>query len=302
MSWFLAAVLAIVAITALAKWLLLKREISAIAGTIKRIHGRKTNEKITVLSQDKSIIELANAVNELYRDIAAERSEHNRAATELRKNMADISHDLRTPLTSILGYINLLQKDDVTDEQKLRFFSVLSAKAQSLHYLVDSLFTLTRLETGAFPLEMERVNIQDILSEELAGFYDIFTAGGQEPKIELCAMPIWVVGDKHAFSRVFQNLLQNIVKHRGRDIIISANCKDGIAEFEFSNRAEGLRQDDMQDLFRRFFTADRMRSGENTGLGLAIVKEFVEQTGGTITASLEDGRIVFTLQWKNDSI
>lgn len=299
MYWLPILILAVLFTFTLTKWILLKKEISGMAKDIKQIRTKKNNERLTVSLQDKHIGELANAVNELYDDISIERTEHNRAATELRQSMANVSHDLRTPLTSIIGYVRLMKKEETTAEQRDHYLSVVLSKAELLNRLVNGLFILTRLEAGEYALKNERVDARDILSEELAGFYDSFIASGKEPDIVIGDRPIWVCGDREAISRIFQNLLQNIIKHGADQVCILAGCKDSVAEFAFSNRAENLRPEDLPDLFNRFFTADRMRSGENTGLGLAIVKEFVEQTGGSVDLTLVGGILTVTIRWKS---
>lgn len=155
---------------------------------------------------------------------------------------------------------------------------------------------MARLEADSYGFELERLDAATVLSEELAGFYDVFTAAGQQPAIELAA-PLWIIGDKSALTRVFANLLQNMAKHGAQDIRVTGGSKDGKTVLTFSNRARELFEDDARQLFQRFFTADRMRSGENTGLGLAIVKEFVEQMKGQISCRLENEILTFTLIW-----
>lgn len=283
---------------AVTKWMLLKKEVGAITSTINNIHARHTNERVTVSTQDKHILSLANAVNALYDDVYRERGEHIHSINEMRQSMANISHDLRTPLTSIIGYVKLLEDSANTPEQAQHYLSVVHGKAASLNTMINSLFVLARLEAGVYQFAMERLDLGELLSEELAGFYDTFTVHGQQPVIELCASPLWMIGDRQALSRVFSNLLQNMEKHGASDIRITSALKDGRILLAFSNRAEGLTQADVKQLFQRSFSTDRMRSGESTGLGLSIVKEFVEQMSGEISSCLEHEVLTFTLTWK----
>lgn len=296
MQMLVIILLVILLAVAAAKLLLLKKEIAGMAKTITRIRGGQTNERVSVLTGDKDAAALASSVNTLCDSIHNERAANRQALDEMRMSMANISHDLRTPLTSIIGYVKLLDDDSNTPEQRRKYLSVVADKASSLNRLINSLFVLARLEAGSYGFELERLDAATILSEELAGFYEAFTAAGQQPAIELAA-PLWIIGDKSALARVFANLLQNLAKHRAQDIRITGDSKDGKIVLEFSNRAKGLSEDDARQLFQRFFTADRMRSGENTGLGLAIVKEFVEQMQGQISCRFENEMLTFTLIW-----
>lgn len=300
MFQLLTILFAVLFAAAVARLLLLRRELKGITGTIRRIHRGKTNERVTVTTQNRQIGELANAVNDLYADIYRERGEHARAMDEIRQSMANISHDLRTPLTSIIGYVKLLRGGGNTPEQDARYLEVVYSKATSLHGLINSLFVLARLEAGAYRFELDRIDAGEILSEELAGFYQVFSEQGSEPGLSLSEAPLFIIGDAGALSRVFQNLMNNMIKHGTGDIRIGSRLADGKVIFEFRNRAEGLAEGDASKLFQRFFTADRMRTGESTGLGLSIVKEFVEQMGGTIGAELAEGMLTFTLTFRSD--
>lgn len=298
MLQFAIVLLALLLVFTTAKWLLLRREVGRITRKIGQIHEKSTNERITVSTQDRGIAELANAVNALYADIYRERGDHRAAMEEMRRSMANISHDLRTPLTSIIGYVQLLRADSTTPEQARRYLAIVHDKSAALGRLVSSLFELARLEAGAYPFEMGVIDAGEILSEELAGFYDALTAGGEDPVIAL-DNGLWVIADKAALSRVFSNLMQNMVKYGGGGVRIAGAREEGAVVLRFSNRAEGMADEDVAQLFQRFFTADRMRSGESTGLGLSIVKEFVEQMDGAITASLEQGVLTFALAWRS---
>lgn len=274
-----------------------KLEIRRIRDTIYRAHEEKNNEKITVINYGKDIVGLANAINLLYNDLHSERSQYERYKRDFNKNLENISHDLRTPLTSVIGYIGLLQTEDETTQKEQQYLDIAAKRADMLKRLVENLYDLACLESHGFPFEMEAIDINAHLAGVLASYYDKFLEISEEPIIELSESPMTIFADKMAMSRIFDNLLQNIIKHGGTDIFISSNRVQNTAYILFSNRTQGLSEETALHLFERFFSGDKSRSTKGSGLGLSIVKEFVEQMGGRITADYKNGVLTFKVDW-----
>lgn len=293
----LAVLLALALVVALVRHRLLRRELGRMAAGMEAIRGQETNRQLTIGFQDGGLARLATAINAQYDDVDRDRAAHRTAMDEMRQSMADISHDLRTPLTSVLGYLKLLRKGGNTPAQAEHYLGVACARAESLNRLVGGLFELSRLESGGYVFDHQRLDAAAALGEELAATYAQFEAGGELPAVELAEDPLWVVGDAGALGRVFANILQNMLRHGRAPMAVCGGREGEEVVFRFSNRAPGLTQEDVSQLFGRFFTGDRMRSGENTGLGLTIVREFTGQMGGRIEAELEEGTLTFTLCW-----
>jgi len=279
------------------RFFLLKREIRKMGNIIRRAHDEKSNEQITVSSQDKDIVELANTINLLFGDIHDERSDHERYRLESSKNLGNISHDLRTPLTSVIGYIQLLRSGDASGQKEQWYLDVASKRAAMLKQLVDGLYELTCLDTHIYPFEIEVVEINAQLANEVASYYDKFMEISEEPVIELEDSPLPILADKSALTRIFDNLLQNMIQHRGTDIHISSKRVHNSVQVCFSNKVTGLPAETATRLFERFFSGDKSRSGQGSGLGLSIVKEFVEQMGGHITSNYQSGVLSFVMEW-----
>ena len=296
--WPILSFILIVAVAVLAvRYRLLKRELRRMTETMKEIHSLDTNRQLTIGLQQPELAALAGTVNTLYDDVAAEKAAYRTGMDEIRQSMANISHDLRTPLTSIMGYLKLMGNTANSPEQNGRYLEVAQRKSAQLHRLVNGLFELARLESGGDTFSLQRLDAAMLLGEELAGVYTQMEERGIAPAVRMPAESLWVIGDKAAFSRIFANLLQNMLKHGGEPFAVSAARETDEAVFRFSNGAPQLTEVDAKQLFKRFFTADRMRSGENTGLGLSIVKEFSEQMNGSVQAVLDQGTLTFTLRW-----
>lgn len=278
------------------RYVFLRREIGRMARAIEEIHPERTNRQLTVHTQTPQVKALATAINTLYLDMDEGRAANRAALDEMRQSMANISHDLRTPLTSILGYLKLLQGGGNSPEQAQRYLDIAENKARALHRLVGGLFDLARLESGGYALAQQRLDATTVLADELAGMYTRMTERGITPEISMPDSPLWIIGDRDALARIFSNMLQNMVKHGTMPMRISAQAEENMAVFRFTNRAEGLSPDAVPMLFSRFFTNDRMRSGKDTGLGLAIVKEFAEQMQGSVSAELAEDILIFTLR------
>lgn len=296
--WPIISLILLIAVAVLiVRYALLKRELRRMTQSMNAIHHMDTNRQLTIGLQQPELAALAGAVNTLYEDVAQEKAAYRTGMDEIRQSMANISHDLCTPLTSVMGYLKLMRNGENSPEQNERYLEVVQRKSAQLHRLVNGLFELARLESGGYTFQLQKLDAAMLLGEELAGAYTQMEEKGVTPALQMPEEPLWVIGDKAAFSRIFSNLLQNMLKHGQAPYAVSARKEKEGMVFRFSNGAPHLTEEDATQLFRRFFTADRMRSGENTGLGLSIVKEFTEQMNGTAEVTLDGGILAFTLRW-----
>ena len=216
---------------------------------------------------------------------------------ELRRQIANVSHDLRTPLTSILGYLQLLEGDGLSPERKAEYLAVIEGRARTLQTFIAAFYDLSRIEGGELPLEREQVDLRRALSDQLAASYGQIEEAGLDMEVELAdgLPPVWA--DSGAAARIFSNLLTNALRH-GKDALSVRLYRAGnVIVSAFSNRAEGLTAEDAAHVFERFYTADKMRTGQSTGLGLAIVKALAERMGHTTAARWEDGVFTIEVRW-----
>jgi len=163
-----------------------------------------------------------------------------------------------------------------------------------LQNLITSFYDLSRLEANEYDLEFKKVNVESLLREIVAAFYNDFVDKDFEVEVDLQEKLPAIIADENAVIRIFTNIFQNALKHGSKTMSICQRQVDGVIISTFSNRVENFTQEDLEHVFDRFFTTDRMRTGQNTGLGLTIVKKLTESMGHEVSASLEDE--VFTIQ------
>ena len=217
-----------------------------------------------------------------------------------KKLIANISHDIRTPLTSLLGYVEVLQKDEgISIEERKKFMDIIEKKGQSLHKLLNEFFELSKLESEDTLIRFEKNNLPEIIKGVLAAFYPEFIKKQISPEIKIPDNPLFVWGDGTSIERILQNLISNALKF-GRDggsIGIGLRQEQDKVWVDIWNDGKGIPEADMKYIFDRLYTTELSRNEklQGSGLGLAIVKKLVEKQKGEITASSEpDKKTVFS--------
>lgn len=261
---------------------------------LKNLRSIKTNQQLRIVAPNKNIEEMIGEINFILEKSQNDRIAHEKSESELRKQIANISHDLRTPLTSILGYVQLIKDESTSEEEKQEYLDIIEKRSKVLQNLITSFYDLSRLEANEYDLEFKKVNVESLLREIVAAFYNDFIDRGFEVEVDLQEKLPIIVADENAIIRIFTNIFQNALKHGNKTMVISQRQEAGMIISTFSNRVENFTQKDLEHVFDRFFTVDRMRTGQNTGLGLTIVKKLTESMGHEVSASLEDE--IFTIE------
>lgn len=201
------------------------------------------------------------------------------------------------PLTSILGYLQLLEDPGLTEGERREYLAVIAGRARTLQSLITSFYDLSRLEGGEYLLQREKVDLYASLSGLLAAFYNDFTDRGFDMEVELAEGLPQVWADAGAVLRIFTNLIRNALEHGEGRMEIRLYQEGGQVVSRFSNETHALTAEDVPHVFDRFFTSDKMRTGRNTGLGLAIVKALAGQMDCRAEAALEGDMFAITLRW-----
>ena len=257
---------------------------------------RSGRPRVSMAAPNAAAEELLTAINALLDLREQEEGDYRRQERAIRQQIANISHDLRTPLTSLLGYLQLLEGEGLTAEERREYLAIVQGRARALQSMIVSFYDLSRLEGGEYPLSRERVDLYHVLSELVAEFYNDFE--GFDMTVELREGLPSVTADPAGVLRVFTNLIRNAMEHgRSRMSILLYQQGDEVVSV-FANDAPGLTPEDVEHVFDRFFTADKMRTGQYTGLGLAIVKALVERMGHTVSAELAGDRFRVVVRWQ----
>jgi hypothetical protein len=243
-----------------------------------------TNTLIDISSRDKYMRDLANAINIQLRKLREERHRFVQGDTELKNAVTNISHDLRTPLTAICGYLELLEQEEKSETVE-RYIEIISNRTEVLKQLTEELFRYSVIITTEAH-EKEQVVLNTVLEESIAAFYAALKEKEITPNIHMPERKVSRYLDRSALSRVFSNLLNNAMKYSDGDLEITLS---ETGEITFSNMASGLNEVQVGKLFDRFYTVEAAR--KSTGLGLAIARTLVEQMNGTIYATYENDRL-----------
>lgn len=245
----------------------------------------ETNTLIDISSNDKYMRELAASINIQLRKLREERHFFIEGNAELKNAVTNISHDLRTPLTAICGYLDLLEQEEKSTTIE-RYIEIIRNRADLLTELIEELFRYSVIISGERLVVREPIAINGILEESIAAFYTALNKRGIVPNIKITQAKIVRSLDRSSLIRVFSNLLNNAIKYSDGDLDITLTDS---GEVIFANTASRLNEVQVGKLFDRFYTVEAAR--KSTGLGLAIARTLIEQMNGTISAKYENGRL-----------
>ena len=284
-SWVLVCVLIIIIVVLLIKIAFMRKAVKEIGDAFADRLMTDTNTLIDISSRDKYVCHLANSINEQLRKLRKERHKFQQGDLELKNAVTNISHDLRTPLTAICGYLDLLEQEEKS-ESVCRYVKIIKERTEILTELTEELFRYSVIISAQNAGPKEQIAVNSVLEESIAGFYTVLHERNITPNIQLPEKQVVRRLDRASLSRVFSNLLSNAIKYSDGDLEIVLS-DDG--EITFTNTASALNEIQVGKLFDRFYTVDTAR--KSTGLGLAISKTLVEQMDGIISAKYIDSKL-----------
>ncbi len=262
---------------------LLRRSAREISDAFAEKIAGDTNTLIDISSHDRYMRQLANNINKELKKLRSEHLRFQQGDWELKNAVTGISHDLRTPLTAICGYLDLLDKAEKSDEVS-RYLKIIRNRTEALRQLTEELFRYSVFTSVSDGTPDEPLILNRILEDSISGFYAALRQHGITPKIHLPEAKIHRTLNRSALTRVIGNLISNALKYSDGDLVIELK---ETGEILFSNHAGKLDEVSAGRLFDRFYTVETA-SSDATGLGLSIARALTEQMGGSIHAEFSD--------------
>lgn len=272
------------------KLYVIKQSIKEIEKSFSKILRTDTNNIIAISSSDKDIKNLTINLNNNLLELRGQKLQYKNGNQELKKIITNISHDLRTPLTAIKGYVDLIEQEKLSNNQK-KYLKVIQKKSNELTELTGQLFEYTKLMDIDVKIKKEECCINEILEETLVSYYSIFKEQNIIPSISICSTKVYKIVNKISIIRVFENILSNVVKYSNGDLKVEMQENGTIT---FSNKATSLDETTVQKIFDRYFSVENAK--ESTGIGLSIAKQLVELNNGSIKAEYVNGYLIIEIK------
>ena len=293
LPWILCGVFAAVAAVLAVKILIMQKSMNEICDCIAEHLSSDTNQLVTVSSGDRHIRRLAGRISVQLAELRRMKLRYTGGDRELKEAITNISHDLRTPLTAICGYLELLETEDMTDNTR-RYLDQIANRTEALKGLTEELFRYSVISSVS-DLNYEQVNVGRVLEDTLISFLGAFEQKNIIPNISLPDNAVFRDLDKSALSRIFGNIIGNAIKYSSGDFAVTMS-ENG--EIIFSNTAPELSSVEVGRLFDRFYTVDSAH--KSTGLGLSIAKLLTERMGGSISADYKENTLSINLFFGGD--
>ena len=283
MKWLL-IILVVLLIVCIIRLFRMKKDIQYLDKSLNYIYENNTNQQLTTNTFYKDISNLSNTMNKILDKYVQIRISNIKSNREFQQVITNISHDLRTPLTSAIGYTQMIQSDKTDEQKKREYIRIIEYRLKVLSNLTNNLLEYSRLIEEATPLKNEKINLNNLLLDTVSTFYDQFREKDYKVNLDISNEVLYFIGDVSLFERIFMNLIQNALLYGTEVFAVSLDADSGILEFR--NKITDPEEVEVENILERFYTADKSRSNKSVGLGLAIVKELVTKMKGHIVASM----------------
>lgn len=281
-----------------------QRVLTSISEKLQQIMKRSSDEKLLIQTDDVIVKKLLIELNQLLEHTQTSRAAHLQTEDSMRRMLSNISHDLKTPLTVVMGYIEMITADpNLSKEETDVLLEKVHNKTVEVLNLMNKFFNLARLESGDIDMPLTRVNINEICRKNILAYYDVLSAKGFTVKVDVPEEPLYVLGNEVELERILNNLLSNSIRYGSDGLVIGLNVRStsDMIYVDVWDKGKGMNEIDQNRIFERMYTLEDSRNKlyQGSGLGLTITKRLIEQLGGEITLhSVPFERTTFTFSLK----
>ena len=276
----------------------MRRSLREISGKLQEIMETGSDERVYVFTEEKELQELAAQLNGLLERHLKVKADYRRSEIAFKKMLSNISHDIKTPMTVILGYLEILRlKSGTPDEMILKT----ECKAKEVMELINEFFTLAKLESGDMAPELSPIDVCEQCRKSILDYYELLTGREFQVDIDLPKEPVWLQGNQESISRILNNLISNAIRYGsdGRYLGLALRVEEKTAYVDVTDRGKGIEASFADSVFERLFTMEDSRNREiqGNGLGLTIARNLARQMRGEITLRSEPHvKTVFTVR------
>ena len=289
LSILLIIILFLINILLIIKIYFMRKSIREIEISLDNILNENTNNLITISSSDKKMKKLASLLNVELKRLRKERLQYENGNQGLKNMVTNISHDMRTPLTVISGYVELINENKEYNE---KYVDIIERKTKELTVLIEELFDYSKTMDMGIKIAKENCCVNEILENTLISYYSIFKSKNLRPQINISENKIYKNVNRGAVVRVFENIISNVIKYGEGDFEV---VLDDSGKVVFSNETSKLDTTTVEKIFDRYYTVENARS--STGIGLSIAKQLIELNGGEISAKYLDNHFMIEIEF-----
>lgn len=281
----------------------IQKKIQKISEKLKEITDTNSSERVMVFTENKELMELAAQINRLLENHLKVKADYCRSEIASKKMLSNISHDIKTPMTVILGYLEIMRINGTSTDEML---GKIEQKAENVMELINQFFTLAKLESGDMDIELSRIDVCEVCRESILDFYGILTNKNFQVDIDIPETSVYVHGNKEAIQRILFNLISNVIRYGadGKYLGISLRTDKNAVFIDVIDKGKGIDKNFAASVFDRLFTMEdsRNRNIQGNGLGLTISKNLALQLGGDIILdSTPNIKTVFSVKPKKMS-
>lgn len=286
-------ILVIVIVALLISYVSLLSQLSDIEKQLNFISQNETNKLITTYNMSRRVINLVKSVNKFIVSMRGREISVHKKDNEIKETIVNLSHDVRTPLTSLKGYFELLSQAE-SEEDIARYEKIISERIESLNDILEELFIFAKVNGNDFSLQLDKVNVSQVLIDTLISYYEDLNNLEITPNIDI-EENVFGICDEQALKRVFQNIIKNILMHGSKcaDVTLKSNKKN--IKIIIANDYNLNECPDVSRIFDRFYKGDQSRRGNSSGIGLSVARKLIVLMNGTVSASLKEEKFVLNI-------